>query len=48
MHYTTIQGEGFRSLKDGELVEYDLVESDRGPQACNVRRAEAPPGPQAE
>ncbi len=48
VHYTTIQGEGFRSLKDGELVEYDLVESDRGPQACNVRRAEAPPGPQAE
>ncbi len=28
VHYTSIQGDGFRTLKDGELIEYDLVESD--------------------
>ena len=32
VHYTQIRGEGFRSLKDGEEVEYELVESDKGLQ----------------
>lgn len=38
VHYTSIQGTGFRSLKDGEQVEYELVKSDKGLQARNVRR----------
>lgn len=38
VHYTSITGDGFRSLKDGETVEYDLVQSDKGFQAHNVRR----------
>ncbi|HRX85316.1 MAG TPA: cold shock domain-containing protein [Phycisphaerae bacterium] len=41
VHYSSIAGDGFRSLKDGEPVEYDVVQSDKGPQAQNVRRIEA-------
>ena len=41
VHYTNIEGDGFRSLKDGDAVEYELVESDKGPQAHHVRRAES-------
>ena len=40
VHYSVIQGEGFKSLRDGDSVEYEVVESDRGPQAQNVRRLE--------
>ena len=40
VHYSSILGEGFRTLKDGERVEYELSDSDRGPQARNVRRLE--------
>jgi len=39
VHYTSILGEGFRSLKDGDQVEYELIESDKGLQARNVRPA---------
>jgi len=38
VHYSSISGDGFRSLKDGESVEYEVLESDKGPQAQNVRR----------
>jgi len=38
VHYSSIEGEGFRALKDGESVEYELVQSDKGLQAQNVRR----------
>ena len=37
VHYTSIEGEGFRSLKNGEPVEFELIESDKGLQARHVR-----------
>lgn len=36
VHYTSIQGEGFKNLEEGQSVEFDITESDRGPQAANV------------
>ena len=38
VHYSQIQGDGFKSLKDGEAVNYELVESDKGLQAHEVTR----------
>jgi CspA family cold shock protein len=37
VHYTHILGDGFRSLRDGEQVDYELAESDKGLQARGVR-----------
>ncbi len=42
VHYSQIQGDGFRSLKDGEDVNYDLIEGDKGWQARTVERALVP------
>ena len=36
VHYSAIQAEGFRSLKEGESVEFELVNGPKGPQAQNV------------
>jgi CspA family cold shock protein len=40
VHYSQIDGDGFRSLKDGESVDYELVESDKGWQARSVNAVE--------
>src|SRR6059036_3248982 len=39
VHYSAIQGSGFRSLAEGELVEFDLVMGQKGPAAENVTKA---------
>ena len=41
VHYTSIQGDGFRALRDGETVDYELLEGDKGFQARNVVRSAA-------
>lgn len=39
VHYSAIQDEGFRSLTEGQNVEFDIVDGNRGPQAANVVKA---------
>ena len=36
VHYSAIQSDGFKTLEDGQEVEFDEVEGARGPQAANV------------
>ncbi|GEB35123.1 MULTISPECIES: cold shock domain-containing protein [Brevibacillus] len=36
VHFSAIQTDGFRTLEEGQAVEFDIVEGDRGPQAANV------------
>ncbi len=39
VHYTGITGDGFRTVEEGQKVEYDVIEGSKGPQAVNVTRA---------
>jgi len=36
VHYSAISGDGFKSLNEGDPVEFEVVEGNRGPQAANV------------
>lgn len=38
VHHSAIQGEGFKSLGEGERVEFDMVDGQKGPAAENVAR----------
>jgi len=36
VHYSAIQMEGYKTLEEGQIVEFDIVQGARGPQAANV------------
>ncbi|MFC4619730.1 cold-shock protein [Camelliibacillus cellulosilyticus] len=38
VHYSAIQEEGFKTLEEGQEVEFEIVEGSRGPQAANVSK----------
>jgi len=40
VHYTSITGDGFKTLKEGEDVEFELTEGPKGAKAVNVQRRE--------
>lgn len=37
VHYSEIQSEGFKTLRENDRVEFDVVAGQKGPQAANVR-----------
>ena len=36
VHFSAIQGSGFKTLAEGQRVEFEVVQGDKGPQAANV------------
>ena len=39
VHYSAITGDGFKSLKEGQAVEFEITQGSKGPQASNVAKA---------
>jgi len=39
VHFSAIQGDGFKTLSEGETVEFEVTDGPKGPQAVNVRKA---------
>jgi CspA family cold shock protein len=39
VHYSAIQGEGYKTLSEGQLVEFEITQGEKGPQAANVLKA---------
>jgi CspA family cold shock protein len=37
-HYSAIQGDGFKTLAEGQGVEFDILDGPKGPQAFNIRK----------
>ena len=44
VHHSAIQAQGFKTLNEGERVEFDVVTADKGPAAEKVVRLDAPEG----
>ena len=41
VHYSAIQGDGFKTLSEGQAVNFELMSGPKGPQAFNVTKADA-------
>ena len=39
VHFSAITGDGFKSLKEGDAVEFEITQGPKGPQASNVAKA---------
>jgi CspA family cold shock protein len=38
VHYSAIQGDGFKTLNEGQNVEFEIAQGEKGPQAINVTK----------
>lgn len=45
VHFTAILGEGFKTLKEGQSVEFEVVDGPKGARAANVKKVSEPPAP---
>ncbi|MDQ6827391.1 MAG: cold-shock protein [Gemmatimonadota bacterium] len=41
VHFSAIQGKGFKSLAEGDVVEFEVTQGDKGPAAANVTKVES-------
>ncbi len=41
VHYSSIKSDGFKSLAEGDAVEFEVIQSDKGPKAANVTKVSA-------
>jgi CspA family cold shock protein len=39
VHYSSIVGDGFRTLEEGDAVEFEIIQGDKGPQAAEVTKS---------
>jgi CspA family cold shock protein len=39
VHFSAIQGEGFKTLSEGQVVEFEITQGEKGPQASSVMKA---------
>ena len=39
VHYSSVSGDGFKTLTEGDAVEFEVIDSDKGPKATNVTKA---------
>jgi cold shock protein len=39
VHFSAIQGDGYKTLSEGQMVEFEVIQGEKGPQASNVLKA---------